>query len=1029
MAGGMVCFEVDKIVRTLLAQRDPDAVPGLAERVSATVAAELAKVFPEIVGRAVAQVGEDTDSSGDSSGDKDAEGISASATSPNENRENGVSESREPALPTANFDPDPALPSGHLVQDHLSATSGGTGVEGVSGHENLARLADTAFPWLPDVNPYRDKPVAGDGDGPEDAKGAELNCVLAAIAVEWTLESGDLHRVGPWGGQTAQWLHDFAGPDAVRYVLPGLDKVEEVMNKAPVGARGILMTWRQAEGPDVRQPDHAFNVVRHQKGVMFLDGQAGRAASGRDLRHLAGRVEFIPITSGIPEPGSEYLAGTADGGSRLVGMGGIFPSWRMSGFHGGLAGISFTDPRAIEFDPGIFADGYGLLTTSWADDTLIVMNVGQSDVNAAIRDNSFTSQTPPWDPYSFFVIADGSGIDAAGLARGVAESREFRQHVRDLRPGTDPVIVLLASRGLNSAGDFGEALKSRGVRSTVYAYSGSVRALVVIDRGNLVPVAVVPSDGGRWGKFFSGETGPGGAVRRPRLISNAPWDVAEIHAPGYEKVRIENGEAVRAPGEPMRLIGVHTSESYPLLDAGGRLIGLTLGASKEPRIAIPWARNGGLSKHYTFPFHDGDTFKSQAYPSQGATNNQEISIDNPLRQMIGDRPFSIVAHKTAVARVNGISRVDGAGMALALMCTEEFRKVHRSQATSPTSYVLVACSMASDDQIKRFQQTLSNYGFSAPVVAATGVVEIKADGRTGIAQGHGWISVPNAVGRRAVDARPARRAPEPPVTVQFRQQVRELDEAILSPVRARLEALARWLVDVGTESRSADAPVPRTEITGFSNGPRVQLLSRVNRSAGNSGLRRARAVRDHLKELVIEDIQRRSVAWRLAAGLDSDALVVALAEQLVPADTVRGRQRGSEEGPEAGRRAIVSVANVQAHTVDTSGGMAASGASFLELSVSVAGAIRSVRVPLEGGTAAAPDAKVLADRISKESRRLHGGTNPVDSAIVSVTMPDDLATETRSLVVAATSAAAETLNHTVQLHLHTLTEPIKLCPP
>lgn len=58
------------------------------------------------------------------------------------------------------------------------------------------------------------------------------------------------------------------------------------MAQQPEGSRGIVMLWRN-EVPGFAADGHAFNVIRDQNGIVFLDGQVHEVSSAVDP---AGRV-------------------------------------------------------------------------------------------------------------------------------------------------------------------------------------------------------------------------------------------------------------------------------------------------------------------------------------------------------------------------------------------------------------------------------------------------------------------------------------------------------------------------------------------------------------------------------------------------------------------------------------------------------------------------------------------------------------------------------------------------------------------
>jgi hypothetical protein len=311
---------------------------------------------------------------------------------------------------------------------------------------------------------------------------------------------------------------------------------------------------------------------------------------------------------------------------------------------------------------------------------------------------------------------------------------------------------------------------------------------------------------------------------------------------------------------------------------------------------VSWAQNNGPAKHYSFKDELGDEMP----------DSQEVSIPSPWLGLTGERPFYIVGHGSGVAREGGgISSVRGSAMALAVMRTKEFRRIHQSGETYPTSYVLVACSMArgkgprspADD----FQRTLDYYGFSAPVVAATGIVETHADGATGTEEGHRWVSFGRPGAGRGLVARPAAVGPGRPVVVQFPEQARELDNDVLAPVRDQLDRLARSLADTGAERRQSRLPIPTAHITGYGNGRTLR------QTGAASGLKRARSVQVYLQGRILDYVLGQNARWRLAARLDTEDAARRFAVELVPQHAVHGEPGRGRGGPGEGRQVIISV--------------------------------------------------------------------------------------------------------------------------
>ncbi|WP_230554440.1 toxin glutamine deamidase domain-containing protein, partial [Salinispora arenicola] len=171
------------------------------------------------------------------------------------------------------------------------------------------------YGWLARVNPWSDR--GGEFD---------TNCVLAAIATDMTLAErldpvaagdGAYFQAPPATVLPAGDLSNYTG-NTYRDV-PDYAAVDEVMWAAPVGSRGIVVVT-DAEG----EPSHAFNVVRDDRGVAYLDGQVGDwATAPRQPK----RIRFMPVTDAISEPRVVVGGGVASGWADLVGVNG---RWRWS---------------------------------------------------------------------------------------------------------------------------------------------------------------------------------------------------------------------------------------------------------------------------------------------------------------------------------------------------------------------------------------------------------------------------------------------------------------------------------------------------------------------------------------------------------------------------------------------------------------------------------------------------------------------------------------------------------------------------
>ncbi|MCM4084239.1 toxin glutamine deamidase domain-containing protein [Paractinoplanes hotanensis] len=190
------------------------------------------------------------------------------------------------------------LPTHFDDSDPLGETSDGLPAERRSTPTRFisSTLADdeavrSVYPWLTSVNP----------------DSSRTNCVLTAIVTDMNLVPGEpLAWQAPAEGampglNLVRYQRDrlrLAGLDSLLY-RTDLESVRRSMTAAPVGARGILLV------PNRAGISHAFNVVRGEAGVLFLDGQRGGLA--RHPEAVDGWF-FLPMTSGIDAPAGPRLA-------------------------------------------------------------------------------------------------------------------------------------------------------------------------------------------------------------------------------------------------------------------------------------------------------------------------------------------------------------------------------------------------------------------------------------------------------------------------------------------------------------------------------------------------------------------------------------------------------------------------------------------------------------------------------------------------------------------------------------------------
>jgi len=135
------------------------------------------------------------------------------------------------------------------------------------------------YPWLAGVNPLRGT----------DAQ-FEVNCLLTGIATDLSLATGEGHRAGAGELSPERHLLNYVG-DRQLVEVPGYAAVVDALERAPVGARGMLVV---SAGPG--GVSHVVVGVRDARGVVFLDGQSGRQA---ELPARPARLRFV-ATGDVP---------------------------------------------------------------------------------------------------------------------------------------------------------------------------------------------------------------------------------------------------------------------------------------------------------------------------------------------------------------------------------------------------------------------------------------------------------------------------------------------------------------------------------------------------------------------------------------------------------------------------------------------------------------------------------------------------------------------------------------------------------
>ncbi|WP_033338561.1 toxin glutamine deamidase domain-containing protein [Catenuloplanes japonicus] len=166
------------------------------------------------------------------------------------------------------------------------------------------------FPWLAGINPDRHHA------DPLTRRQARDNCLIASIATDWALADNGEYRYQVGGSAPAEpgFLTNVTGRPPRR--LEGYADLVRLMAEAGPGARGIVVA-----GNRDRNVTHAFNVVHHPDGIVFIDGQTGRQA---DLPRDPTILRFVPTSPGFPDPSSPApavsfppIAGLADMGPEL----------------------------------------------------------------------------------------------------------------------------------------------------------------------------------------------------------------------------------------------------------------------------------------------------------------------------------------------------------------------------------------------------------------------------------------------------------------------------------------------------------------------------------------------------------------------------------------------------------------------------------------------------------------------------------------------------------------------------------------
>jgi hypothetical protein len=147
---------------------------------------------------------------------------------------------------------------------------------------DAAKFLDEHYPMLKDVNAGR----------------SQNNCIDSAVATHHAVDN----VLAPAAARTAAPESAEAMVDALVHgrvikaveadelIAPTYDSWNSLireMAQQPEGSRGIVMLWRN-EVPGFPADGHAFNVIRDQNGIVFLDGQVGQLGllETKDIKEL-----------------------------------------------------------------------------------------------------------------------------------------------------------------------------------------------------------------------------------------------------------------------------------------------------------------------------------------------------------------------------------------------------------------------------------------------------------------------------------------------------------------------------------------------------------------------------------------------------------------------------------------------------------------------------------------------------------------------------------------------------------------------
>ncbi|TDC28538.1 hypothetical protein E1211_27725, partial [Micromonospora sp. 15K316] len=193
---------------------------------------------------------------------------------------------------------------------------GGRGAAGGSVRVIPSRFADdaaarAAYPWLALVNP----------------SGSDTNCVLTVIVSDMNAAEG---RDSSWQAppelalpeehllnyqRQLLRLADDAAPPVYR---TDVEAVRTAMAAAPPGTRGVLLVRDPVTAAGLGGTSHAFNVLRDEHGVVFLDGQHGGLAR---MPAYVGELLFLPLSGDVPRPAGAATVDPAELGGTAGTLG------------------------------------------------------------------------------------------------------------------------------------------------------------------------------------------------------------------------------------------------------------------------------------------------------------------------------------------------------------------------------------------------------------------------------------------------------------------------------------------------------------------------------------------------------------------------------------------------------------------------------------------------------------------------------------------------------------------------------------